>query len=89
MMREREDIVGDWPHNESAINLERGPVPSDDVLSLMTKRAVMPILRTAAPGGGYVLSSSNSWYTDAKFENCLAMVDAGRKYGRYPISVRD
>jgi uroporphyrinogen decarboxylase len=52
-------------------------------------RETKECLRTAAPGGGYVLSSSNSWYTDAKFENCLAMVDAGRKYGRYPISVRD
>jgi len=44
-------------------------------------------LRKAAPGGGYILSSSNSWYTDAKLENCLAMVDAGRKHGRYPINI--
>jgi len=44
-------------------------------------------LRKAAPGGGHILSSSNSWYTDAKLENCLAMVDAGRKYGRYPIDI--
>jgi uroporphyrinogen-III decarboxylase len=42
-------------------------------------------LRQAAPGGGYILSSSNSWYTHVKLENCLAMVDAGRKYGAYPI----
>jgi len=46
-------------------------------------------LRTAAPGGGYVLSSSNSWYTDAKLENCLAMVDAGRRYGHYPVDIRN
>mgnify|MGYP002395714432 FL=1 len=44
-------------------------------------------LKRAAPGGGYILSSSNSWYTGAKLENCLAMVDAGRKYGAYPINV--
>ncbi len=44
-------------------------------------------LRKAAPGGGYILSSSNSWYTDAKLENCLAMVDAGRKYGAYPKNI--
>ena len=44
-------------------------------------------LRKAARGGGHILSSSNSWYTDAKLENCLAMVDAGRKYGRYPIDI--
>jgi uroporphyrinogen decarboxylase len=46
-------------------------------------------LRKTAPGGGYVLSSSNSWYTDAKLENCLAMVETGRKYGRYPITIPD
>jgi len=44
-------------------------------------------LERAAPGGGYILSSSNSWYTDAKLENCLAMVDAGRKYGVYPMNI--
>jgi uroporphyrinogen decarboxylase len=42
-------------------------------------------LLAAAQGGGYILSSSNSWYTNAKLENCLAMVETGRKYGRYPI----
>jgi len=44
-------------------------------------------LRLAAPGGGYILSSSNSWFADAKLENCLAMVETARKYGRYPISL--
>ncbi len=45
-------------------------------------------LRIAAPRGGYLLTSSNSWYADAKFENCLAMVETGRKFGRYPINAR-
>lgn len=66
---------------------------SVDNLCTKTKQEIVEetkeCLRKAAPGGGYVLSSSNSWYTDAKFENCLAMVEAGRKYGRYPIHVRD
>jgi len=44
-------------------------------------------LRVAAPGGGYILSSSNSWYANAKFENCQAMIDTGRIYGRYPIGI--
>jgi len=44
-------------------------------------------IRTAAAGGGYILSSSNSWYSDAKLENCLAMVETGRQYGRYPIQL--
>jgi uroporphyrinogen decarboxylase len=44
-------------------------------------------LRKAAPRGGYILSSSNSWYGGAKLENCLAMVETGRKYGNYPIRI--
>jgi uroporphyrinogen decarboxylase len=42
-------------------------------------------LRLAAPGGGFILSSSNSWYASAKIDNCKAMINAGRKYGCYPI----
>jgi uroporphyrinogen decarboxylase len=44
-------------------------------------------IRKASPGGGHFLCSSNSWYTDAKLENCLAMVETGRKYGKYPINI--
>ena len=44
-------------------------------------------LRDAAPGGGFILSSSNSWYASAKIENCQAMIDTGRRYGRYPIEI--
>jgi uroporphyrinogen decarboxylase len=66
---------------------------SVDNLCRKTKKEIIEetkgCLHRAAPGGGYILSSSNSWYTDAKLENCLAMVDAGRKYGRYPIGIRD
>jgi len=38
----------------------------------------------ASPGGGHILSSSNSWAGGAKLANCLAMVEAGKKYGVYP-----
>jgi len=44
-------------------------------------------IRAAAQGGAFILSSSNSWYTNAKIENCKAMVNTGRKYGRYPIDI--
>jgi len=44
-------------------------------------------IRKASPGGGHILSSSNSWAAGAKLENCLAMVETGRKHGRYPISI--
>ncbi len=45
------------------------------------------VIRNASPGGGHILSSSNSWYGGGKLENYLAMVEAGRKYGKYPISI--
>ena len=66
---------------------------SVDNLCTRTKEEIIQetkeCLRNAAPGGGYILSSSNSWYTDAKLDNCLAMVDTGRKYGCYPIKIPD
>jgi uroporphyrinogen decarboxylase len=42
-------------------------------------------IRKAAPRGGFVLCSSNSWYTHCKLVNCLAMVRAGHECGEYPI----
>ena len=46
-----------------------------------TKQAI----REGAPGGGFILSSSNSIHASVKPENYLAMVDTLRQYGRYPI----
>jgi uroporphyrinogen decarboxylase len=45
------------------------------------------VIKVASPNGGHILSSSNSWYGGGKLENYLAMVEAGRKYGKYPIKV--
>ncbi|MHB1006389.1 MAG: uroporphyrinogen decarboxylase family protein [Chloroflexota bacterium] len=39
----------------------------------------------AAPGGGYVLASANTLQPGTKYENYMAMLDAGRQYGGYPI----
>jgi uroporphyrinogen decarboxylase len=38
----------------------------------------------AAPGGGYICSSSNSIPRSVKPENYVAMIEAVRQYGRYP-----
>lgn len=48
-----------------------------------TKRCI----RDASPGGGHILSSSNSWAAGAKLENCLAMVKTAKRYGVYPIKI--
>ena len=45
------------------------------------ERAVKETIEQAAPGGGYVLSSSNSIHPGCKPENYLAMVRAAHKYG--------
>jgi hypothetical protein len=44
------------------------------------------IIRAAAPGGGFVLSSSNSIHPGVKPEYYLAMLDTARQVGRYPIA---
>ncbi|WP_287155857.1 uroporphyrinogen decarboxylase family protein [Candidatus Solincola tengchongensis] len=51
------------------------------------EETVRETIRVAAPGGGYVISSSNSIHPGCKPENYLALVRAARKYGTYPISV--
>jgi uroporphyrinogen decarboxylase len=48
------------------------------------KHVVKETMRQAAPGGGYIISSSNSIHPGCKPENYLAMVEAARTYGRYP-----
>ena len=46
---------------------------------------VREIIRSAAPGGGYALGSGNSLANYIRPGNYLAMIDEGRKHGRYPI----
>jgi len=64
-----------------------GGIDLSYTLSLGTERDVIEEVKdriaSAASGGGYILSSSNSYSTAMKFENFKAMVEAGRKYGRY------
>jgi uroporphyrinogen decarboxylase len=43
------------------------------------------IIRAAAPGGGFLLSSSNSIHPGVKPEYYLVMLDTARKVGGYPI----
>lgn len=43
------------------------------------------IIRAVAPGGGFVLSSSNSIHPGVNPEFYLAMLDTAREVGSYPI----
>lgn len=49
------------------------------------RQAVKDCLRQAAPGGGHLLSSSNSIHSSVSPENYLAMVEAARDFGSYPL----
>lgn len=44
-------------------------------------------LRQGAPGGGFILSSSNSIHSAVKPENYQALLLTLQKYGRYPLSL--
>jgi len=49
--------------------------------------ATRQTLRQGAPGGGYILSSSNSIHSAVRPENYLAMLQTLRQDGRYPIAL--
>jgi uroporphyrinogen decarboxylase len=47
--------------------------------------ATRAALRAGAPGGGYILSSSNSIHSTVRPENYVALMQTLRELGRYPI----
>ena len=49
--------------------------------------ATKEALRQGAPGGGFILSSSNSIHSAVKPENYQALLLTLQKYGRYPLSL--
>lgn len=46
---------------------------------------VLYALRHAAPGGGFILGTSNSVCFGSKYDNYMAALETLRKYGDYPI----
>ena len=51
------------------------------------RAAVKQCIAKASPGGGHILSSSNSIQSGAKPENVKAMANACREFGTYPIAL--
>jgi uroporphyrinogen decarboxylase len=49
--------------------------------------ATKEALRKGMPGGGYILSSSNSIHSAVKPENYKAMLDTLKEYGSYPMTL--
>ena len=60
---------------------------SVDALSVATPQEIDEIVRNcievAGPGGGYMVSSSNSVPSYASPDNVVAMAQAIQKYGKY------
>ncbi len=51
------------------------------------RAAVRECIAKGSPGGGHILSSSNSIQSGAKPENVVAMAEACREFGKYPIKI--
>ena len=47
------------------------------------EETVKETIEKAAPGGGYIITSSNSIHPNVRPENYVAMVEASHKYGVY------
>lgn len=50
------------------------------------EKEVKRLIQGLAPGGGYIMASSNTIHSGVKPENLKAMIEATKKYGVYPIS---
>jgi len=74
------DRMALWGNVSCASTLVRGTVED-------TRKEVIKCIEDAAPGGGYILSSSNSIYPGCKYENVITMIETKEKYGRYPIII--
>lgn len=52
------------------------------------RRDVRRCIESAARGGGFILSSSNSLHANVRVENIYLMVDEARRYGKYPLRLK-
>ncbi len=57
------------------------PFGSPQEVAAETRR----VIQAVAPGGGFVLTSSNSIHGGVRLENYMAMLETAKKYGNYPI----
>jgi len=69
-----------WGNVDCAYTLVMGP--EEKVV-----RETIDCIRKAAPGGGYILGSSNTIHPNVKTRFFLKMLETAKRYGRYPISI--
>ncbi len=51
------------------------------------EKATIECIKTASPGGGHIIASSNTVHDSVPAKNFVAMVKAAREFGKYPIKV--
>mgnify|MGYP000132516157 CR=1 FL=1 len=51
------------------------------------KSEVERLIKTCAPGGGFILAPAHNIQADTSIENILAFYEAAKEYGRYPIKI--
>ncbi|TFG61513.1 MAG: hypothetical protein E4H36_10305, partial [Spirochaetales bacterium] len=49
------------------------------------KQEAIECLKTAAPGGGYILATDHSIHDDVPNANVYAYIETAKKYGTYPL----
>jgi len=52
-------------------------------------KETLDLLKNVAPGGGYIMTTSNAITSDAKIENFYAWLNTVKEYGKYPIKIHD
>jgi uroporphyrinogen decarboxylase len=73
-----------FPHLTVMGGVDCGPLLSDSSVADVI-REVKRLLSTAAPGGRYIISSTNTIHNTVKPENYRAMLSTVRQFGRYPV----
>ncbi len=66
-----------------------GNIDCGDLLSRRSswqvREVVKQTIKEVAPGGGYIVSSSNAIHASVKPENYRVMIDTVKQYGEYPL----
>jgi len=67
-------------------NVDNKEILREGIVSEVEQQ-VIACLRQAAPGGGYILASDHSLNNGQNVENIIAMFEAAKKYGHYPLNL--
>jgi uroporphyrinogen decarboxylase len=79
LAREFGDQLSFWGGIDTQSVLPRGT--TEDVRTEVKRR-----IRDLAPGGGYIMAAVHNIQPDVPVENILAMFEAGKEFGYYPIA---